>query len=261
MRLLKIELLKLKANYTLHGFLLVYIIVTPLVLALMGQFDLSQYNIPVDAKEMFKFPYNWELIPYIASWFNLILSIGVISFVSLEFSAKMYKKTFIDGLNREELYLGKLLMTVVLTTFCTIYLLILISSFGAFYFDSSNVGQIFNLKPLLLYFFQAFCYFSFALFLITWLKNATTAILIFIGYYFLEWIISIPIAKPFEIFLPFDAFSEIVPFPFTDEIKANIQQEGLLSVDANLHLAPYISGVYLVLMQGATYLLMKIRAL
>ncbi len=260
MRLLKIELLKLKANYTLHGYLAVYFIMTPLILALMGQFDISSLGIEVDPTDMYKFPYNWELIPYIASWLNLILSIGVISFVALEFSAGMYKKTFIDGLSREELYLGKLLTVFVLTVFCSLYLLILISGFGMYYSEPDAITQLVDIEPLILYFFQAFCYFSFALFLVTWLKNATTAILFFIGYYFIEWFISIPLDKSLEIFLPFDAISEIVPIPFIDKIigQVKVNEE---PVSSNLYLAPYVSGVYLVLMQSATYLIMKWRSL
>ena len=110
-----------------------------------------------------------------------------------------------------------------------------------------------------MYFFQAFCYFSFALFITTWVKNATTAILVFIGYYFVEWIVSIPLDKSLEVFLPFDAISEIVPFPFMDQIKEKIQ--GNVSTQTNAYLSPYVSGMYLILMQGATYLIMKWRSL
>lgn len=260
MKLFKIEILKLKANYTLHGFFLVYVIMIPLVFTLIGYFDLSSYIPDKDIKDIYRFPYNWDFLPYLASWFNIILGISVISFVASEFSANMYRKTFIDGLTREELYLGKLIMVVVLSTFCVVYLFLLIGCFGIIYSDITQVEHFFNFKPLLLYFFQSVCYFSFALFLVTWVKNSSTSILLFIGYFFLEWLISIPLAKSFEIFLPFEAFSEIVPMPYSDMISANIQQGGL-PIESNKGLAPYVSVLYLVLMQGITYLLIKLRSL
>lgn len=269
MKLLKIELLKMKANYTLHAFLLVYMVMVPLTFIAIGNFDIESIlglfsggqNTGVDMKDIFKFPHNWEILPYLASWFNVILSVGVIHFVSMEFSAGMYKKTFIDGLKREELYLGKLLMVAICSAFCTLYLLILIGGFGLVYFEMSEASEIFNFEPLLLYFFQTLCYFSFALCLITLVKNSTTAILVFIGYYFLEWIVSIPMEKSLEIFLPFEAFSEIVPFPFIDQINEGLENSNDLEVKTNTYMAPCISIAYLLVMQGVTFLVLKTRSL
>ena len=269
MKLLKIEMLKLKANYTLQGFFLVYLIMVPLAFVVIGNFDIKSIldtftggqDLGIDMKDIFKFPNNWEVLPYLASWFNIILSVGLIHFVSLEFSAGMYKKTFIDGLKRHDLFLGKLLMVLVFSAFCTVFLLLLIGGFGLAYFEVEGVDEFFNLKPLLLYFFQTICYFSFALCLITLVKNSTTAILIFIGYYFLEWVLSIPMEKSLEIFLPFEAFSEIVPLPFIEKMQEGLGENEAIEIKSNTYLAPYISAVYLLIMQGGTYLLVKFRSL
>jgi len=269
MKLLKIELLKLKANYTLHGFFVVYLIMVPLAFVAIGNFDINSLlnpltggaDVGVDAKDIFKFPHNWEVLPYLASWFNIILSVGVIHFVSAEFSAGMYKKTFIDGLSRDELYFGKAITILGFSIFCTVFLLLLIAGFGIGYFEVSEADEFFNMKPLLLYFFQTLCYFSFALCLITLVRKSTTAILIFIGFYFLEWVVSIPMEKSLEIFLPFEAFSEIVPIPFIDQLTEGVGESESMEFKSNTYLAPYVSGAYLLILQGATYLLLKVRSL
>lgn len=259
MRLFKIEFLKVKSDLTLLGFGLAYTLMIPVVLFLIGKFRLGTDWIELNTSIIFEFPYNWEIIPYIASWFNLILAIGIISYVSSEHSNKMVRKTFIDGLTRKELYLGKLITVISLSLLCTIYLFVLITAFGIIYYDSYSSEAILNFKPLLLYFFQTLCYFSIAMLFATWIKNATTTILIFIGYYFLEFLLSIPINKSYEVFLPFDAFSEIVPTPNYQEF---IQQDNSFwEAKYKYELVPYVSFVYLVLMQVSTFLLYKLRRL
>ena len=129
----------------------------------------------------------------------------------------------------------------------------------------SEVGYFFNIKPLLLYFFQTLCYFSFALMAITLVRRSTTAILLFIGLYFLECLVAIPLSKSLEVFLPFEAFSEIVPIPFLDQLTQLVQFDDPANIQgherSNLHQATYVSACYLLIMQVVIYLVFKFRAL
>lgn len=263
MRLLTIEYLKIRSNYTLIGIFAAYLVMLPITLLILGTFNIGpQFEEIVDVKDIYRSPYNWQIIPYLASWFNSLLSLGVVFFIGSEFSANMYRKNFVDGLSREELYLSRVMSVFLLSLFVAVYLLAVISLFGAIYADGDVAGTMLNFRPLLLFWFQSFCYFSFALFLVTWLKSAIFAILIFIAYYFVEFIISFPVSKGYEVFLMFDAFSELVPRPFIDEMKEMMIQQGLDDYKGyRVDLVPYVSAFYLVALQVGTYMLMKYRRL
>ncbi len=189
-------------------------------LYLLVLFVASNVNINVqglDSRNFIKFPYIWNTATWIAKWFNLLFVLLIIILVSNEFTYKTYRQHIIDGLYRNELVFGKLIIITILSIFSFAFVFILSMIFGSIFSDKIIAGDIVKrLYYVVFYLIQIFGYMSFALLIATLMRSTALSIVVYLGYYFLEsilklyfFILKLPVAKYF----PLEILSSLTPSP------------------------------------------------
>jgi len=238
-RLLKIEWGK-TWNYNIFKILgiiyvvsfLVSIIILPLI---QLKTNMSTETDILDIKSFYTFPVIWDTYAYLAGKANLFLAIIVIFLVGNEFSFRTFRQHVIDGLSRDELLLGKLLVIGLIALANTILIFILGWVFGLIYSSGYTLlDTISNIYILGIYFIQAVSYMILALFITIWLRNKTLAMVALVVYsLILEPIIRLVVRKyvwvKLALFFPVKVTTKLTPIPengLIDFIKTNVEMNG-----------------------------------
>lgn len=238
-RLLKIEWGK-TWNYNVFKILgiiyvvsfLLSIIVLPLV---QVKFNMAAETDMLDIKSFYTFPVIWDTYAYLAGKSNLFLAIIVIFLIGNEFSFRTFRQHVIDGLSRDELLIGKLLVIGVIALANTLMIFVLGWIFGLIYSSGYTFHDtISNLYILGIYFIQAVSYMIIALFLAIWLKNKTLAMIVLLVYsLILEPIIRLIVRKyvwvKLSLFFPVKVTTKLTPIPengLIEFIKTNVELNG-----------------------------------
>lgn len=238
-RLLKIEWGK-TWNYNVFKILgiiyvvsfLLSIIVLPLV---QVKFNMAAETDMLDIKSFYTFPVIWDTYAYLAGKSNLFLAIIVIFLIGNEFSFRTFRQHVIDGLSRDELLIGKLLVIGVIALANTLMIFVLGWIFGLIYSSGYTFyDTISNMYILGIYFIQAVSYMIIALFLAIWLKNKTLAMIVLLVYsLILEPIIRLIVRKyvwvKLSLFFPVKVTTKLTPIPengLIEFIKTNVELNG-----------------------------------
>jgi len=202
-----------------------------LCLFLLVVFIATQINISVPGFEMktfFAFPMVWNFIPWLASWFNLLLTILMIVLVGNEFQYRTFRQHIIDGLSRNELIIGKGLVILSIALYSVILVFFTSFTVGLIYSESFSINMLFDkLYILVVYFIQAVAYMSLGMMLVILLKNIALAIVSFILYFFpVEPIIRNIFPDSILSFFPMKVISNLTPMPDIISIQStNIQAQ------------------------------------
>jgi ABC-type transport system involved in multi-copper enzyme maturation permease subunit len=166
-------------------------------------------------KKLYQFPNIWEFFPWVASWFNLFLAIVVILLVGNEFSNRTFRQNVIDGLSRNDLIKGKLILifSIAVYTFVIVFLAIMI--FGLINSDDYSMNAIFgNSYLLFIYFIQAIGYMCLGLLIAVIFRNNALSIIMFILYFFpIEPIVRLIVEAPERRYFPIKIISNLTPMP------------------------------------------------
>ena len=189
-----------------------------LCLFLLVVFIATQINISVPGFEMktfFAFPMVWSFIPWLASWFNLLLTILMIVLVGNEFQYRTFRQHVIDGLSRNELIIGKGLVILSIALYSVILVFFTSFTVGLIYSESFSINMLFDkLYILVVYFIQAVAYMSLGMMLVILFKNIALAIVSFILYFFpVEFIIRSISPDSIMLFFPMKVISNLTPAP------------------------------------------------
>ena len=176
----------------------------------------AHFSIPgFSIRGLYQFPNIWEFFPWVASWFNLFLAIVIIILVGNEFAFRTFRQNVIDGLNRNDLILGKLILifTIAIYTFLMVLLAIII--FGSIYTKDFSLSIIFeNSHLILIYFLQAIGYMTLGLLISIIFRNNALSIIMFILYFFpIEPIIRVIFKAEARRFFPIKIISNLTPTP------------------------------------------------
>lgn len=178
-KLLTIELIKL-LNYTSFKVILgLHFALFTLVVFVSSRIEITVPGF--DPSNLFRFPHIWSYFAWIASWFNLLLAILIITVTGNEFSFRTFRQHVIDGLERMELLGGKVLV-ILLVALCG-FLLVLVSGtvYGLIYTGGITASIYFgNFQIVLIYFLQAVSYMVIGLMLAVILRNTALSIIIFV---------------------------------------------------------------------------------
>lgn len=235
-KLFRIELCKI-LNYTSFRVILgLHLALFFLVIIITSQIEISVPGFKM--RNLFQFPYVWESFSWIASWFNLLLAILVIVLVGNEFSFNTFRQHVIDGLSRNDLFLGKGIVILLIAVYG--FLLVLLSSliFGFIFSKDISFAIVFkNSYLLIVYFIQAIAYMTMGLFLAILLKNNALSIVIFILYFALiEPIIRSFFSQGVRRFFPVKIISNLTPAPefltITSGNKFSLGDGSLLDFEA-----------------------------
>ena len=227
LRLLNIELHKLKYNKSAKVISIVYfILITFIALISSIEFNFGDINFRIADQGIFNFPYIWHFNSYIAAILKLFLAIVIVSMTANEYSNKTLKQNLIDGLSKKEFILSKFLTVILFSLVSTLFVFGVSLLLGLIFSDYNELGIIFSdIEYLFAYFIKLIGFFSFCLFLGILVKRSAFALgflLIWsivegIVYGFLKWEIfrNSDLADNIMELFPLASMSNLIKEPFS----------------------------------------------
>lgn len=239
LRLLKIELHKLRYNRASKALILVYFgLLTSIVLVAAIKFDIGPIKFHLAEQGIFNFPYIWHLNTYLAAIFKFFLLVVIVSMMANEYSNRTLKQNLIDGLSKKEFILSKFYTVILFAGISTIFVAITSLVLGLIYSDFTEFSIIItDLEYLVAFFIKLVGFFSFGLFLGVLVKRSAFAIGAMLVWLILE-MISMGVLKwKFNMednyesvaqFFPLNSMMNLIKEPFTrfNAVKSAAQQLG-----------------------------------
>ena len=178
LRLLSIELHKLKYNKSAKVISIVYfILITFIALIASIEFKFGDFNFRIADQGIFNFPFIWHFNTWIASILKLFLAIVIVSMMANEYSNRTLKQNLIDGLSKKEFVISKFLTVVLFSLVSTLFVFIVSLLLGLVFSDYNEIGIIFSdMEYLLAYFINLVGFFSFCLFIGILVKRSAFAL-------------------------------------------------------------------------------------
>ena len=227
LRLLTIELHKLKYNKSAKVITLVYfILITFIALIASIEFNFGEFHFRIADQGIFNFPFIWHFNTWIAAILKLFLAIVIVSMMANEYSHRTLKQNLIDGLSKKEFVLSKFLTVLGFALVSTIFVFIISLILGLMFSDYNEFGIIFSdIEYLFAFFIKLLGFFSFCLFLGVLVKRSAFALgflLIWsiiekIIYALLKWRIfkDTDVAENISQFFPLESMANLIKEPFT----------------------------------------------
>lgn len=227
LRLLTIELHKLKYNKSAKVISLVYfILITFIALIASIEFNFGDFHFRIADQGIFNFPFIWHFNTWIAAILKLFLAIVIVSMMANEYSNRTLKQNLIDGLSKKEFVLSKFLTVVGFALISTLFVFVVSLILGLIFSDYNELAIIFSdMEYLLAYFVKLLGFFSFCLFLGVLVKRSAFALgflLIWsiaegIIYAILKWKLfkDTEIAERITQFFPLASMANLIKEPFS----------------------------------------------
>jgi ABC-2 type transport system permease protein len=218
-KLLSIEWLKIKKYKTF------WIIIFSFLLLLLFSIQLLKYgtgskNFDILLfQKSFTFPYIWNFVSYVGSYFVYILACLIIILITNEYLFKTQRQYIIDGLTKNEFLLGKVYLVLSFTLIATIWIFIIGLIFGLI--EGGGHNPFDSIYQLLYFFIYTLNQLGFAFMLAFLLKRSGLAIGIYFLYIMLiEFLISRIldkfVYKGAGSFLPLESSDNLLPVPLSD---------------------------------------------
>ncbi|MGV6845696.1 MAG: ABC transporter permease [Lutibacter sp.] len=243
LRLLSIELFKLKYNRASRVLILIYfLLLTSIALIAAIKFDIGPVKFHLAEQGIFNFPYIWHFNTFIASIFKFFLLLVIVSMMANEYSNKTLKQNLIDGLSKKEFILSKFYTVILLALISTLFVFIVSLILGYIYSDFNEISIVFSdLNYLLAFFVKLIGFFSFGLFLGILVKRSAFAVGGMLVWFFAESIFKGYLFWQFKDlsntsdrvnaimrYLPLEAMANLIKEPFTrlSAVKTVAKQVG-----------------------------------
>jgi ABC-2 type transport system permease protein len=210
--LLTTELRKLLPYRTFWIILVFYAV---LLVLFMYSSSAVQINGQQLGPDFYRFPDIWMRLTYIASYFNLLLGILMITLITDEYAFRTFRQQVIDGLFRSDLVAAKFLVVGLIATVCTVFMALTGLAFGMSYTPAVSPALVFKQAMHLVYYLvQALGYMSLAVFLSFLIKRNGLAILLFLLYtVVLEPLAHWRLDGALDQYFPMKVFSSLTPTP------------------------------------------------
>ena len=178
LRLLSIELHKLKYNKSTKVISIVYFILISFIALIASiEFNFGSFHFRIADQGIFNFPFIWHFNTWVAAILKLFLAIVIVSMMANEYSNRTLKQNLIDGLSKKEFVLSKFLTVVLFALVSTLFVFIVSLILGLIFSDYNEIGIIFSdTEYLLAYFINLIGFFSFCLFLGILVKRSAFAL-------------------------------------------------------------------------------------
>ncbi|MEA3317601.1 MAG: hypothetical protein U9R54_06555 [Bacteroidota bacterium] len=212
-KLFNIEKIKTLSYPSFISLIIIHFILFLIVTLVVSRIHFSAPGFSI--KSLYQFPNVFKFIPWIASWFNIFLAIIIILLVGNEFAYKTFKQNLIDGLNRNDLIKGKLIVISSIALYTLILVIITSLLYGFLYTKDINLTLLLeNTNILIVYFIQAFAYMSLGMLFAIIFKNNSLSIILFILYFFpIEPIMRSFFPKNIRQYFPIEIISDLTPNP------------------------------------------------
>ncbi|MFP4555703.1 MAG: ABC transporter permease [Bacteroidales bacterium] len=212
-KLFQIEKLKTLNYKAFKTIVILHALLFFLVVTVASSFKVHVQGITIE--KLFFFPYVWNTLAWFASWFNLLLGIVAIMLVTNEFQYRTFRKQLIDGLTRNELLTGKLLVFLLLAAYTMLLVFLSGLIFGIIKSPSFSIENFINgftFLPVL--YVQALAYMLLAMLFAFIFRNTAFSILAFILYFFpVEPILRAFMPDSITKFMPVKLISNLTPMP------------------------------------------------
>ncbi len=260
LRLLKIELSKLLPYRTFKILFVLYLLLMVLVL-LAGKNLGGSENEGLTSDKVLGFPNIWNYYTLYACYFNIILALLVIFVTGNEYTYRTLRQNVIDGLQRKETVIGKILLVVLLSVISTLILFISGVIAGTIYSTPETKSNMFDHSGFVFaYFVQSLGMMSMGFFFGTLFKRTGLAVIIFLLFLFPIDVILREAIFPdgFGDYMPIATyFLKLVPFPL-DHVRSGGMDA---PAAAPTGLALGVGFVYAVLFCFGTWFIIKKRDL
>lgn len=221
-RLLHIERIKL-LNYTSVKVLLgLHLALFILVLFVASQIQISVPGFSTE--NLFRFPHIWQVTAWLASWFNLLLAIIVMVVTCNEYTYRTFRQNLIDGLSRNDLFLGKSVVILSLALYAVALVIIVSVVAGTIFTRQFTFVDMFSSIYIAgIYFLQAVGYMYLGLLFANVFRNSALSIVSFL----LIRLIMEPILRTFfdpavRPFFPFKVITGLTPTPEVLSITSDV---------------------------------------
>ena len=238
MRLLKIELHKVRNNRSFKVLSILYIIalflmsmgVMPFLQWLKNKFaDFNAEQIDPTMLPFYEFPDIWQNLTSVAIYFKILLALGLIYSITNEYTYKTIRQNVIDGLSKQEFIWSKILMAGFLSAASAIALLVMGLITGLIYSTEISFALVFeDMYFLLAFFLQLFAFLLFTQFIATLIRKPIMTM----GLMFL-WVVLIENGlfiwgqvkgeQWVEYFLPVKSINSLIHVPFPKYALMEIQ--------------------------------------
>ncbi|MEO1049362.1 MAG: hypothetical protein AAFX87_01970 [Bacteroidota bacterium] len=239
-RLVRIELNKLlnyrpfKVLSILYAFILIFvpIIILEIMKWLQSLADGADFDgVNIMKVPVFHFPDIWQNLSFVSTFSEIILALIMIMMVTNEFSFKTVRQNVIDGFDRKDFFISKVLTAVMLSLASTIILFLVCIVVGLIYSPEIDMSRMFKYVEFIpAYFLEVFAYLSFALLVGFLIKRTAFAIILMLFYGGIQGVV-IGILRnilpssfdPVYEYFPTRGISHLVPFPFARYYFQEIQ--------------------------------------
>jgi ABC-type transport system involved in multi-copper enzyme maturation permease subunit len=166
-------------------------------------------------RNIYRFPNNWESFSWVASWFNILLAIIIITVTGNELQHRTFRQQVMSGLKRSEWLIGKGILIVILAFLGVIMVMLSGFVFGFAYTREITFGLIFKGSAVvLIYFVQAVGYMILGLLFVSLFRSNALSIIMFLLYFiFIEPIIRLMCPQEFRVWFPVKIVSHLTPAP------------------------------------------------
>jgi len=212
-KLFQLEKIKTLSYTAFKTLMIIHFLLFFLVVLVVSRIHFSIPGFSV--KGLYQFPNIWEFFPWVASWFNLFLAIVVILLVGNEFSFRTFRQNVVNGLSRNDLITGKLIMIVTIAIYTFLMVLLAILLFGMIFSDGITKDVIFEKSYLILiYFIQAIGYMTIGMLIALVFRNNALSIIMFLLYFaIIEPVVRLMFKAEARRFFPAKIISNLTPTP------------------------------------------------
>ena len=247
-KLLQIEYKKLFPYATFWIIFGLFFIFTPIVFYGAGQIKFEGF--PIDFATMYNFPYVWNNITYIGSWFNLLIGMLLVILVCNEFTFKTFKQHVIDGNSKADFIVSKILLMTSFSLISTVYLLLLGALFG---FSTGGGDFLVDIKYLLIYFIQALGYMSVGFIIAVSIRSSALSIIAFICSILAESILRVLIPDGIDQYFPMKIISNLTPVPTPGGFMVAEMKNAVLPEVMSLNTTLIVAVIYILVFWGISY--------
>lgn len=272
-KLFQIELIKTLNNSTFRVIIGLHFLLFLLLVYVFTRVDITAPGF--STKKVFMFPNVWEVLSWMASWFNMLfLGIIIIVLTGNEFSFKTARTQIMNGLSRNEFLLGKSLVILIIALWGLLLVFLTSIVVGLFFTPDFTFSLIFqNSSSILIYFLQATAYMFFALLIVSLFRSNALSIMMYLLIFILiEPIIRVFFPKVVRPYFPTKVLKDLTPFPeflsITSDSKVvdasgqnqfDLDAIGILPSSIPMGTSIVLAIIYIALFVGITYWIIQKR--
>lgn len=272
-KLFQIELIKTLNNSTFRVILGLHFLLFLLLVYVFTRVDITAPGF--STKKVFMFPNVWEVLSWMASWFNMLfLGIIIIVLTGNEFSFKTARTQIMNGLSRNEFLLGKSLVILIIALWGLLLVFLTSIVVGLVFTPDITFSLVFqNSSSILIYFLQATAYMFFALLIVSLFRsNALSIMMYLLIFVLIEPIVRVFFPKVVRPYFPTKVLKDLTPFPEflsitsdSEVVNAAGQNQfdldaiGILPSSIPLGTSIVLAIVYIALFVGITYWIIQKR--